>query len=90
MRKHRVRVLSAKFSVSDFRILPEHSQPRHFYDTYTKEFNEKELNPILLLVQADHSILSRTNINKLYDEGKKRRNHRESMPKELNREAATP
>ena len=59
--------LSAQFGVSDFRILPKDSVPRHFYDTYDKQFSENELTPILLLVQTPNAILSRQNIGKLYD-----------------------
>lgn len=57
----------AKFGVSDFRILPENSPPRYFYDTYAKQFNEEELSPILLMVETPHSILTKKNISKLYD-----------------------
>lgn len=59
---------SAKFGVSDFRIFPEHSVHRSFYDTFSKQFNENNLNPIVLLVQSPHkSITSQKNISKLYD-----------------------
>ena len=47
--------LSAQFGVSDFRILPEHSEHRRFYDTYSQKFNEKDLNSIQLLIQTQHS-----------------------------------
>jgi putative drug exporter of the RND superfamily len=60
--------LSAKFGVSDFRIFHENSEHRRFYDIYTQKFNEEELTPIQLLMQSHHSpILSRKNIDKLYD-----------------------
>lgn len=60
--------LSAKFGVSDFRIFPKDSPNRHFFDTYSKKFNENELNPIILLVQTkNQAILSKTNIGNLYD-----------------------
>ncbi|MBL7525106.1 MMPL family transporter [Legionella bononiensis] len=60
--------LSAKFGVSDFHILPEHSKHREFYDTYAKEFNINELSPILVLIQSKPSpVLSPKNIARLYD-----------------------
>lgn len=60
--------LTAKFGVADFRILPEHSKDRLFFDTYAKHFNERELTPILLLVQTQaNPILSKQNISRLYD-----------------------
>jgi RND superfamily putative drug exporter len=57
--------LSAKFGVADFRIFPEQSKPRHFYDVFAKEFNEQELNPILMLVQSSDSIVSQHNLTQL-------------------------
>ncbi|RUR18539.1 MMPL family transporter [Legionella sp. km535] len=60
--------LSAKFGVSDFHILPEHSKHRDFYDAYEKQFNVNELSPILVLIQSKPSpILSPKNIARLYD-----------------------
>lgn len=61
-------LLSAKFGVSDYHILPEHSEHREFYDVYAKQFNENELNPILISIQSNPStILSPKNIARLYD-----------------------
>ena len=58
--------LSAKFGVSDFRIFPEHSQDRQFFDTYAEKFNEPELTPISVLVETGKQpILSRYNLKKL-------------------------
>lgn len=64
-------LLSAKFGVSDYHILPESSEDRHFFDTYAEKFDEKDLTPILLLVQTKNSIFSRNNITKLYDLARK-------------------
>ncbi len=59
--------LSAKYGVSDFRIFPEHSEDRKFFDTYAEKFKEPELTPIIMLVKTnDGSILSQRNISKLY------------------------
>lgn len=59
--------LSANYGVSDFRIFPENSENRDFFDTYTEKFNESELTPIVLLVKSKTNILSSKNISKLYD-----------------------
>ena len=59
-------LLSAKFGVSDYRILPEHSENRRFFDTYSDTFNESELTPISILMKSDeHSILSYKNLSNL-------------------------
>lgn len=64
--------LWVKFGVSDFRIFPEHSEHRRFFDVYSEKFDEKELSPILLVVQTKHStILSQENIAKLYNLAKR-------------------
>ena len=60
--------LFAKFGISDYRILPEKSESRSFYNTYTNKFDIKEINPILLVVKSKStSILSNDNISRLYD-----------------------
>lgn len=60
--------LSVQFGLSDYRIFPEHSENRAFYDTYAKRFNIEELNPIILVVESPSSpILSRHNLAKIYD-----------------------
>ncbi|MGL5742342.1 MAG: MMPL family transporter [Legionella sp.] len=61
-------VLHAKFGISDFRIFPENSEHRAFYDTYAKKFNINELNPIVVVVESSSSpILSRHNLSKIYN-----------------------
>lgn len=60
--------LSVKLGVSDYRIFPEHSKNRQFFDAYAEKFNERELTPIYMLVKVPKgSILSQQNISKLYD-----------------------
>ena len=59
--------LSAKFGISNFRIFPENSVHRDFFDTYSDKFNESELTPIVLVVKTNNSILSTKNIDSLYD-----------------------
>lgn len=59
--------ISAKFGISDFRIFPEHSKNREFFDTYSKQFSEKDLSPILIVVQTSGKpVLSHDNLSKLY------------------------
>lgn len=60
--------LSAKFSISDYRIFPENSSSRSFYDTYVEKFTTEELNPIQLVIYSPNApILSANNLNKIYD-----------------------
>ncbi|CEG56336.1 MMPL family transporter [Legionella fallonii] len=60
--------LNAKFGLSDYKIFPEKSAGREFYDTYAEKFNINELTPILMIVQSPSSpILSKNNIYHLYD-----------------------
>jgi len=60
-------VLFAKFGVSDFRIFPQHSEHRRFFDSYAEKFNEEDLTPIQLLIKTQSRILSRDNLTKIYD-----------------------
>lgn len=58
--------LSAQFGISDYKIFPEQSTNRSFFDTYEQKFDALELNPILLLVKTNpHSLLTKRNISKL-------------------------
>ncbi|MGL6035762.1 MAG: MMPL family transporter [Legionella sp.] len=60
--------LSVQFGVSDYKIFPKHSESRDFYEIYSAQFDDKELNPIILSVEAqDKPILARANLYKLYD-----------------------
>jgi RND superfamily putative drug exporter len=60
--------LSATFGISDYKIFPEKSENRKFYDTYAEKFNINELTPIFLVVKSQSGpILSKKNLNKLYD-----------------------
>ncbi len=60
--------LSATFGISDYKIFPEKSENRKFYDTYAEKFNINELTPIILVVKSESgSILSKKNLYKLYD-----------------------
>ena len=75
--------LSAKFGVSDYKILPEHSEKRKFFDTYDQKFNILNLTPILLLIKTQpQHVLNSASISKLYHLAKKIK----SMPlvKEVN------
>lgn len=61
-------LLSAKFGISDFRIFPEQSKDRKFFNTYAKKFNEEELTPISIVIQTDpHPVLAKPELNKIYD-----------------------
>ncbi|KTD16087.1 MMPL family transporter [Legionella jordanis] len=59
--------LSAKFGVSDYKILPKDSESRAFFNSYSQSFNIKELSAIQILVQTKGDVLSRKNLSRLYD-----------------------
>lgn len=60
--------LHARFGISDFRILPEHSESRQFFNAYQSHFNQHTLAPIVMVVTAHHGeVLSRENLEKLHD-----------------------
>lgn len=60
--------LHTTFGVADFRIFPEHSEDRQFFDTYNAKFSEGELTPISMVFENRSSaILSYPNLSRLYD-----------------------
>lgn len=60
--------LSAQMGISDYRIFPEQSKNRHFFDTYEAKFNGLELNPVLLLIKTNPlPLLAKTTLYDLYD-----------------------
>lgn len=59
--------LKVTFGISDYKIFPEKSENRKFYDIYAEKFNINELTPILMVVTSSSSILSQNNIYHLYD-----------------------
>jgi putative drug exporter of the RND superfamily len=60
--------LNVRFGISDFRIVPKHSESRLFFDEFKHGFNENELTPILLVVSTEKgSILSSRHIGALYN-----------------------
>jgi RND superfamily putative drug exporter len=60
--------LSAQFGIADYKIFPEQSKNRAFFDTYEQKFNGLELNPILLLIKTNPlPLLSKSTIYTLYD-----------------------
>ncbi|WP_419420359.1 MMPL family transporter [Legionella sp. D16C41] len=60
--------IHAKFGISDFRILPKHSESREFFNTYIDKFSEQNLAPILLVATSqDGKVLTKNNIGQLYD-----------------------
>lgn len=65
-------VMKIQIGISDLQVLPEHSENQKFFTAYEKNFNEQELNPILLVVTANNgTILSPQHLSKLYDLVKK-------------------
>lgn len=65
-------MLSVKFGISDFRILPKHASSRQFYENFKNAFGENELTPILVIAKSDKkNILSSNNVSRLYDFARK-------------------
>ncbi|MDP3561857.1 MAG: MMPL family transporter [Legionellaceae bacterium] len=61
-------VINVKVGISDFHVLPDHSENQIFFDTYKKNFFEHELSPIQLLIKTDEGkMLTKQNISKLYN-----------------------
>jgi len=60
--------IHVNFGISDFKIVPKHSESRQFFDEFEKSFPQTELAPILLVVSTEHgSILSAHHVSQLYD-----------------------
>jgi RND superfamily putative drug exporter len=59
-------VMHIKFGISDYRILPPHSESRIFFDEFHDKFNENTLTPIQLIIQTRTNILSSENIARLF------------------------
>ena len=60
--------LNVNFGISDFKIVPKHSESRQFFDAFEKNFSKTELSPILLIVSTKKdSILSARHVSQLYD-----------------------
>lgn len=65
-----------QIGVSNLHILPAQSESQRFFSTYEKNFNQQELNPILLVVSAKSgNILDPKYISDLYDLVKKIKNN---------------
>lgn len=60
--------IHVNFGISDFKIVPKHSESRQFFDEFEKSFPQTELAPILLVVSTENaSILSAHHVSQLYD-----------------------
>ncbi len=59
-------ITNIKVGISDFHVLPDHSENQLFFDTFKKNFNEQKLNPINMIISSQHgSILSKKHITHL-------------------------
>lgn len=62
----------AKYGISDYKILPEHTESRQFFDIYEDEFHVGELSPIKLVVSVDKGkVYYKSNLYKIYNLAKK-------------------
>jgi RND superfamily putative drug exporter len=60
--------LVVQFGISDYHILPKHSESRQFFDVYEDKFNAQELAPIEMILSVDRgNILSAHAVSALYD-----------------------
>ena len=67
---------TAQYGISDFRIFPEHSSNRAFFDNYAEQYDERELSPISILVQTSNSnILSTKNLSHIIRLAKQLKNN---------------
>jgi len=61
-------VHNLKIGISDYNVLPEHSQNQKFFDIYKNNFNAEGLTPIKLIVSTQNGkITSDENIKDLYN-----------------------
>ncbi len=60
-------ITKAQFGVSDYHILPPSAPARQFFEIYKAKFNENALTPIDMILTVPNDILSKRNINKLYN-----------------------
>lgn len=59
--------LNVRYGISDYHMLPEHSENRRFFDVYDEKFNANELTPIFMIVTShEGKILSKHNLARLY------------------------
>ncbi len=58
--------LNVYFGVSDFKVLPKHTESRQFFDAYTRQFKTSELTPILVVAKTKESIFSAEAIKNIY------------------------
>lgn len=64
--------MNARFGISDLHILPKHAQGYQFLDAYQQNFDENELNPIVVVVKSnDGKMLSKNNLENLFQLVKK-------------------
>lgn len=57
-----------KIGISDYQVLPDHSQNQYFFDIYKKNFNKQGLTPIKLIISTNNGkITSKENIKNVYN-----------------------
>lgn len=61
-------VHNLKVGISDYNVLPEHSQNQNFFDIYKSNFNTEGLTPIKLIISTNNgTITSNENIKNIYN-----------------------
>jgi RND superfamily putative drug exporter len=59
--------LSARFSLPDAEVLPEHVESRRGFELLRRHFGEGEFGPIVVALQAPDTILTEARIDAIYD-----------------------
>lgn len=60
-------ITKVQFGVSDYHILPPAAPARQFFEVFKSKFNENALTPIDMILTVSNDILSKRNINRLYN-----------------------
>lgn len=61
-----LQVRGIKLGIYDYHILPKQSEGRDFFNAFTKEYDESELSPILVVIHSHSNILNEKNIERAY------------------------
>lgn len=55
-----------KLGISDYHILPKHSEGRQFFNQYQKYYDINELTPIIVVLKSQQDLFSEENIEKVH------------------------
>ena len=55
-----------KLGISDYHILPKHSEGRNFFNEFQKSYDVNELTPIIMVIKSQNDLFSNRNIKKVH------------------------